>query len=93
MSLERVALNLEEREQLESAAGEWELITRQSFMAAYRETMATAEPAIPVDTDLLGLFELEKAMYELRYELNNRTHWAQVPLQGILALLDGEATP
>ncbi len=39
--------------------------------------------------DLLELFELEKALYELRYELNNRTDWVQVPLQGLLALNGG----
>jgi maltose alpha-D-glucosyltransferase/alpha-amylase len=37
---------------------------------------------------LLSLFEFEKAMYELRYELGNRLDWVQVPLQGILALTD-----
>ncbi|MBK5257067.1 MAG: phosphotransferase, partial [Vicinamibacteria bacterium] len=87
-ALERVALNLEERGRLESAAREWELATREAFLAAYRETMALADPAMPVDADLLRLFELEKAMYELRYELNNRINWAQVPLQGILAQID-----
>jgi maltose alpha-D-glucosyltransferase/alpha-amylase len=89
-ALERVALNLEEREHLESATRGWELATREAFLAAYRETMALADPAMPVDSDLLRLFELEKAMYELRYELNNRIHWAQVPLQGILALIDAD---
>jgi maltose alpha-D-glucosyltransferase/alpha-amylase len=44
----------------------------------------TAESA----TRLLALFEFEKAMYELRYELDNRLDWVQVPLQGILALID-----
>jgi maltose alpha-D-glucosyltransferase/alpha-amylase len=38
---------------------------------------------------LLELFEIEKALYELRYELNNRIDWAQVPLHGVLDLLDG----
>ena len=33
---------------------------------------------------LLGLFELEKALYELSYELGNRPNWAGIPLQGIL---------
>ena len=35
-------------------------------------------------TGLLGLFELEKALYELRYEIGNRPAWAGIPLQGIL---------
>jgi maltose alpha-D-glucosyltransferase/alpha-amylase len=33
---------------------------------------------------LLGLFELEKALYELRYEIGNRPTWVGIPLQGIL---------
>jgi maltose alpha-D-glucosyltransferase/alpha-amylase len=36
---------------------------------------------------LLDLFLLEKAMYELRYELNDRPDWVAIPLQGILSLL------
>jgi maltose alpha-D-glucosyltransferase/alpha-amylase len=35
---------------------------------------------------LLSLFELEKAFYELRYELDNRPDWVGVPLAGIAAL-------
>ena len=37
-------------------------------------------------TALLDLFELEKALYELRYELDNRPDWVGVPLAGIAAL-------
>lgn len=40
---------------------------------------------------MLRLFELEKALYELRYEINNRPDWLQVPLAGILAMLEEEA--
>jgi predicted trehalose synthase len=32
---------------------------------------------------LLPLFELHKAFYELRYELNNRPDWVRIPLAGI----------
>ena len=37
----------------------------------------------------LQLFELEKAFYELNYELNNRPDWVAIPLAGILSLLQG----
>jgi maltose alpha-D-glucosyltransferase/alpha-amylase len=37
---------------------------------------------------LMKLFELEKVLYELRYELNNRPDWIQVPLSGLLGMLD-----
>jgi len=36
---------------------------------------------------LLDIFLLEKAAYELGYELNNRPTWVRIPLEGILQLL------
>jgi maltose alpha-D-glucosyltransferase/alpha-amylase len=36
---------------------------------------------------LLDAFCLEKAVYELGYELNNRPEWVKLPIQGILQLL------
>jgi maltose alpha-D-glucosyltransferase/alpha-amylase len=38
---------------------------------------------------LLALFELEKALYELRYEIDNRPAWVPVPLAGVLGMLGG----
>jgi predicted trehalose synthase len=37
---------------------------------------------------LLRLFLIEKAVYELRYELNNRPTWVHIPLAGLAGLLD-----
>jgi predicted trehalose synthase len=39
---------------------------------------------------LLAALELEKALYELRYELNNRPDWVRWPLAGISRLLARE---
>jgi len=39
---------------------------------------------------LLAVFELEKAVYELRYELNNRPDWIGIPVAGIVRMLDEE---
>ena len=36
---------------------------------------------------------LEKALYEVAYELANRPDWVEIPLRGILALLDGDRRP
>jgi maltose alpha-D-glucosyltransferase/alpha-amylase len=36
---------------------------------------------------LIELFEIEKALYELRYELSSRPAWVRVPLHGIRSLL------
>jgi maltose alpha-D-glucosyltransferase/alpha-amylase len=46
---------------------------------------------LPVESShraaLLRFFMLEKALYELNYELNNRPDWVRIPLWGILDLL------
>ena len=39
---------------------------------------------------LLTVFELEKAVYELRYELGNRPDWVSIPVAGILRMLEQE---
>jgi maltose alpha-D-glucosyltransferase/alpha-amylase len=86
-ALRRVAQSPAELDKLEPAVREWEMATREAFLVAYSQTMAAAPHAVPVDLELLALFELEKSLYELRYELNNRVDWAQVPLQGVIALM------
>ena len=39
--------------------------------------------------NLLSIFELEKAIYELRYELDNRPDWVSIPVAGHRADLEG----
>ena len=48
-----------------------------------RRAAASLYGSLQPGRGLLGLFELEKALYELRYELGNRPSWAGIPLQGI----------
>ncbi len=85
-ALRSVAHNEAEAARLTPLARSWELEARSAFLAAYdlaaRESAAydTLQPG----QGLLGLFELEKACYELRYELGNRPTWVGIPLQGIL---------
>ncbi len=75
---------------LEPFVIDWERRARTAFLAGYREAVRAC-PAYPEDpqaaASLLKLFELEKAFYELRYELDNRTDWVHVPLGGLTALL------
>ena len=68
----------------------WEERARGEFLNAY---LASVEPSIvPPGREafnrLLSVFELEKAVYELRYELNSRPEWLPIPVAGILRLLE-----
>jgi trehalose synthase-fused probable maltokinase len=69
----------------------WEGRARSEFLAGY---LAEADPTIIPDGSALErrlrLFELEKALYELHYELGHRPDWVRVPVAGILQLLDEE---
>jgi maltokinase len=69
---------------------EWEERAREEFLDAYLDA---ADPSLlPASRhgveQLLSVFELEKAVYELRYELNNRPDWVRIPVAGILRLLE-----
>ncbi|MGZ6706575.1 MAG: hypothetical protein ACXVFN_06470 [Solirubrobacteraceae bacterium] len=68
----------------------WEERAREAFLEGYVEAV---EPALlpPGEANmrrLLSVFELEKATYELRYELNNRPDWVRIPVAGIQRLLE-----
>jgi maltose alpha-D-glucosyltransferase/alpha-amylase len=77
-----------DRIRLAPLAQGWLDEVRGMFLAAYEE--ATRDCGLIGSFDeaqgLIDLFELEKALYELRYEVGNRPGWINVPLQGILAL-------
>jgi predicted trehalose synthase len=72
----------------------WEERARTAFLDAYFEAVEpTLLPAGQAAiSKLLAIFELEKAVYELRYELNNRPDWVPIPVSGICRLLDVEVT-
>jgi maltokinase len=68
----------------------WEEECRAAFLEGY---LATVEPEfVPPGQEaiqrLLTVFELEKAVYELRYELDNRPEWVSIPVAGILRMLE-----
>jgi trehalose synthase-fused probable maltokinase len=69
----------------------WEQRAREAFLDGYFRTVDAAllPPGQAASEQLLAIFELEKAVYELRYELNNRPDWVRIPVAGILRLLDG----
>jgi maltokinase len=70
---------------------EWEQRAREEFLGGYMETVehTLLPPSDEGIARLLTIFELEKAVYELRYELDNRPDWVSIPVAGILRLLEG----
>jgi maltose alpha-D-glucosyltransferase/alpha-amylase len=71
----------------------WEAWSCAAFLRDYLETAGKAS-FLPQDSaemeQALNSFLLEKACYELLYELNNRPAWVRIPLAGIAALLVGD---
>jgi maltose alpha-D-glucosyltransferase / alpha-amylase len=79
----------EDWKSLEPWARLWEQSMSAEFLRAYRATAQDA-PFLPSSEDnlrrMLAAFLLDKALYELSYELNNRPTWVRVPLMGVLSL-------
>ncbi len=77
-----------ERARVAPLARSWEREARETFLRAYDEAARDGGlyRSLAQAQSLIGLFELERALYELRYELGNRPAWIQVPLQGVLEL-------
>src|SRR4051794_8938261 len=71
---------------------DWEERARAAFLEGYfREVDANLLPPGQESTDkLLSVFELEKAVYELNYEINNRPDWVGIPVASIARLLETE---
>jgi maltose alpha-D-glucosyltransferase/alpha-amylase len=81
-------------DRLTGYAAEWERATVTAFMAGYRNTIEGCA-VWPGDgetaTALLDAFTLEKALYEICYEVANRPDWLGIPLQGALRLIVPDA--
>jgi maltokinase len=67
----------------------WEGRVRSEFLAGYLDQVdPTIVPSGGALERRLMLFELEKALYELHYELGHRPDWVRVPVAGIVQLLE-----
>ena len=79
----------EDIERLAPWAELWEVWVSTAFLRAYVSATDSISllPAPAGDRDtLLNAFVLDKALYELGYELNNRPEWVHIPLTGLLRL-------
>ena len=70
----------------------FEIRARERFLNAYFEHVDSAlmPPGEAAIANLLLIYELEKAIYELQYELDNRPNWVGIPVAGIRRLLESE---
>ncbi|MFZ5471877.1 MAG: phosphotransferase [Myxococcota bacterium] len=69
--------------------GQRALLCRRAFLEGYRKATRGAAFLPSEEADfaaLLDAFELDKALYELRYELHNRPSWVKIPAQTLLAV-------
>ncbi len=75
--------------QIDSLAAEWQDSASREFLSAYRRAAGDAKflPAQPEFDALLKIYLVEKAVYEMGYELNNRPAWLPIPLEGIRGIL------
>jgi maltose alpha-D-glucosyltransferase/alpha-amylase len=88
--LEHIETRPEDTEELEPWVELWYRVVSGLFLHSYLETALNEEylPRNKADRSvLLEAFLMEKALYELMYELNNRPDWAAIPLQGLDDLL------
>jgi maltose alpha-D-glucosyltransferase/alpha-amylase len=77
-------------ERLRRAAREWRALAQRAFLDSY-DAAAEAAGLVPAGAQrggLLELFTLEKAVYELGYEVDNRPDWVRIPLRGLMDILD-----
>ena len=81
------------RARLRPALEAWKQLATRAFLSGYLMAAGKSpERLLPRSPEVLrracAAFELEKACYELRYELNNRPDWISIPLAGISRLLE-----
>ncbi len=78
---------------LERWAEFWYIWVSVEFLKTYLDIIGKTE-LLPKNPEhirtLLDAFIMDKAVYEIGYELNNRPDWVRVPIQGILRLLAAE---
>ena len=84
-----------ERDKVEKLVSVWSNAVSRIYLKSYVERVKGSK-ILPSDPNclrtLLEAYLLEKAIYEVGYELNNRPDWALIPLRGVLELLESGST-
>ena len=83
---QRSKIRPEDAEFIQQWIEPWFYYVSGAFLNSYRNT-TEGYPFIPADTEqlsiLLNMFLLDKSIYEIEYELNNRPDWVIIPMHGI----------
>lgn len=77
----------EEMEHLKKWALIWEGLISESFLLGYLSVMKNELPKNGVFEQTLTAFKIDKAIYELDYEINNRPDWLKIPVEYLSSLL------
>ena len=81
---------------LEPWARAWVDWVSTCYVRAWFEHCADAR-FLPADADsrsvMLDFYAIEKCVYELGYELNNRIDWLDLPIAGLLAMAENDPAP
>ena len=81
----------ENRQEAFKLAAEWQKQATKAFLDSYFEHMQGCA-SLPAEKEttlkLLDLFTLEKALYEVIYEVANRPDWLEIPMNGLSRLID-----
>ena len=73
---------------LEQAAEQWQHYVSRFYLGAYMERIGMGTNLSEENDMLIRTFLIEKAIYELGYELNARPDWVNIPLKGIHYLVN-----
>ena len=90
-SIENGLIRREDRSLLQSWARFWQLLTSAEYLNSYLEVVGESHllPSSQEDTEfLLNIYTLEKAVFELGFELQNRPERAWIPLQSIVQMME-----
>ena len=74
-------------DQLQRVSDRWFYLMRDTYLNAYLDAIGTPHPLFKNNNEinfLLLLYLLEKAVYELGYEISYRPSWVKIPLKGII---------
>lgn len=88
---ERGEPDSEEWKRLQPWADMWEAVARERFLASYLRKSHEGKFLAPERETLgvlLDFFEIDKALYELEYELGHRPEWVRIPTTGIARVIE-----